>query len=182
MADDHSEHDRRFNFPSLPPILVRRSKRRTKTVSARVDGNHTLIDIPARFTSAEEMEWIERMVERLEAKQAPKHRSDDELLKKAKKLSKKYLDGAAKPKSVRWVTNQNSRWGSCTPADAAVRLSNRLQPFPKWVQDYVLLHELAHLIEPQHNEHFWSLVSAYPRHERARGFLEGYTHATSGKK
>jgi predicted metal-dependent hydrolase len=49
---------------------------------------------------------------------------------------------------------------------------------PAWVIDYVLLHELAHLIEQGHGPRFWDLLGAYPRTERARGFLEGYAAAS----
>jgi predicted metal-dependent hydrolase len=48
---------------------------------------------------------------------------------------------------------------------------------PDWVLDYVLLHELAHLVVPSHNSLFWNLVARYPRAERARGFLEGVSAA-----
>ena len=43
--------------------------------------------------------------------------------------------------------------------------------------DYVLLHELAHLVEQGHGPRFWRLLEAYPRTERARGFLEGFAAA-----
>ncbi|MEP6648839.1 MAG: YgjP-like metallopeptidase domain-containing protein, partial [Lapillicoccus sp.] len=42
-----------------------------------------------------------------------------------------------------------------------------------YVLDYVLLHELAHLLRPAHDGEFWELLRAYPRVERARGYLEG---------
>ena len=79
--------------------------------------------------------------------------------------------------SVRWVTNQNGRWGSCTPADRTIRISHRIQDMPDWVIDYVLLHELAHLVEANHGPRFWALVDTYPRAERAKGFLAGVSHA-----
>jgi hypothetical protein len=43
----------------------------------------------------------------------------------------------------------------------------------------VLLHELAHLVQPRHGPAFWALLQSYPRTERARGFLEGVA-ATAG--
>jgi predicted metal-dependent hydrolase len=75
------------------------------------------------------------------------------------------------------VNNQNGRWGSCTPADRTIRISDRIQDMPDWVIDYVLLHELAHLVVPSHDDRFWELVGRYPKSERARGYLEGITAA-----
>ena len=74
---------------------------------------------------------------------------------------------------MRWVQNQNGRWGSCTPADGTIRISDRVQEMPDWVIDYVLLHELAHLVIANHSAAFWALVGRYPKSERARGYLEG---------
>lgn len=102
---------------------------------------------------------------------------DDELAARAERLSEQYLHGRAVPDTVRWVTNQNSRWGSCTPSEASIRLSHRLQGMPEYVIDYVLLHELAHLLVPGHGPSFWKLLESYPRTERARGFLEGVVAA-----
>ena len=78
---------------------------------------------------------------------------------------------------MRWVDNQNSRWGSCTLADRTIRLSERLQAMPGWVLDYVLVHELAHLLEPGHDARFWAWVDRYPQAEKAKGYLLGWSEA-----
>lgn len=135
--------------------------------------------IPARMSRGEERRWVEVMVRRLDAQDARRRPSDEVLLARARALSSRHLDGRAQPASVRWVTNQGSRWGSCTPADGTVRLSTRLQGMPAWVVDYVLVHELAHLVIAEHSAAFWALVGCYPRAERARGYLEGVA-ATAG--
>jgi predicted metal-dependent hydrolase len=165
-------------FPE-PQVEVRRSARRRRTVSAYRDGDRTVVLIPARMSRAEEREWVAVMLERL-AKQDRKLRpSDRDLLARATELSRAWLAGRATPASVRWVGNQGSRWGSCTPVDRTIRLSSRLQGMPSWVVDYVLVHELAHLLVPGHGPDFWALVEAFPRTERARGYLEGVS-ATAG--
>jgi predicted metal-dependent hydrolase len=101
----------------------------------------------------------------------------DALSERAAALNERYLDGQALPTSVTWSNRQTGRWGSCTPADGTIRLSSRLQGMPDWVVDYVLLHELAHLLQPGHDPAFWALVGRFPRTERARGFLEGIAAA-----
>jgi hypothetical protein len=50
---------------------------------------------------------------------------------------------------------------------------------PQWVIDYVLLHELAHLLVAGHNAAFWKLLEAYPETQRAKAFLEGVSFATA---
>jgi predicted metal-dependent hydrolase len=72
---------------------------------------------------------------------------------------------------IRYVTNQNHRFGSCTPSNATIRLSHRLAEMPVWVLDYVIVHELAHLLQANHSARFWKLVNRYKLTERARGFL-----------
>jgi len=164
--------------PDLPPgVEVRRSRRRLRTVTAYRDAGRTVVMIPARFTEAQEHEWVERMLARLTAQDRRRRPPDAELMARAVDLSRRYLDGLARPASVSWAPNQNARWGSCTPADRTIRLSTRLQGMPSWVIDYVIVHELAHLIEQGHGPQFWALVDTYPRTERARGYLEGFAAA-----
>jgi hypothetical protein len=103
--------------------------------------------------------------------------SDPDLLARALRLDDEWFGGLATPESVRWVDNQGKRWGSCTPGDRAIRVSRRVATMPRWVLDYVLVHELAHLLEPGHDERFWAWVNRYPRTERAKGYLLGWSDA-----
>jgi len=161
-----------------PVVEVRRSRRRRRTVAAYREDDKVVVLVPARFTRAEEKEWVATMLARLEKSERRRRPSDAALSRRAAELSAKHLEGLAEPLTVRWVANQNSRWGSCTPSDRSIRLSTRLQGMPSWVIDYVLVHELAHLLEAGHTPTFWSWVDRYPRAERAKGFLEGVAAAS----
>ncbi|MEU4065797.1 M48 family metallopeptidase [Streptomyces wedmorensis] len=158
-------------------VEVRRSPRRSRTVSAYREGDRTIVLIPARMSEAEERRWVGVMLDKLAAQENRSVLGDRELTERALRLSEQYFEGRARPGSVRWVTNQNTRWGSCTPSEGSIRLSHRLQGMPEYVVDYVLLHELAHLLVPGHGPRFWRLLEAYPRTERARGYLEGVVAA-----
>ncbi|MDT0260560.1 M48 family metallopeptidase [Jatrophihabitans lederbergiae] len=165
-----------------PTIEIRRSARRRQTVAAYRDGDKIIILMPARTPKAEEERLVAEMVGRVtrrEAKlsQAGPRGSDSALVARARQLSSDYLQGLPRPSSVRWVTNMNRRWGSCTTTDGTIRLSHRLQSMPSWVIDYVLVHELSHLLQPGHGPEFWAWVDRYPRTERARGYLEGVATA-----
>lgn len=133
--------------------------------------------IPATMSRRQEAEWVETMLKRLERTERRKRLSDDDLMKRARRLNDRHLGGMAVPESVRWVDNHVARWGSCTPGDRTIRLSARLQGMPTWVVDYVLVHELAHLLETGHNDAFWAWVDRYPRAERAKGYLSGWSAA-----
>jgi hypothetical protein len=151
-------------------------------VSAYRDGDKIIILMPARMTKADEQRLVTEMIERVTrrettlAARGPRG-NDDELSRRALALSREYLGGRARPSSVRWVRNMNHRWGSCTPSDGTIRLSHRLQPMPSWVIDYVLVHELSHLLVGGHGPEFWAWANCYPRTERARGYLEGVAMA-----
>ncbi len=156
---------------------VRRSARRRSTVSAYRDGEKVVVLVPASLSTEEEADWVATMLARLERSEQRRRPTDDELLGRALALSDRYLGGLATPESVRWVDNQRARWGSCTPGERAIRLSDRLQGMPPWVVDYVLVHELAHFIEPAHGAPFWGWVDRYPQAERAKGYLLGWSAA-----
>jgi predicted metal-dependent hydrolase len=163
--------------PARKPLVeVRRSQRRRRTVSAYRDGGRVVVLIPDQFSRAEEREWVDRMLQRLDARDQRTRRDDAELATRAHRLITRYLPELPtdqRPASLRWVDNQHGRWGSCTPADRTIRISERIMDMPDWVIDYVLLHELSHLLVPSHSQRFWGLVARYPKAERARGYLEG---------
>ncbi|MFE4837627.1 M48 family metallopeptidase [Arthrobacter sp. NPDC056691] len=168
------------------PVEVRRSARRRRTVAAFWENGTAVVAIPAHFSRAQEADWVHRMLEKLRTQGEKRSSgagrrpsSDAALAAHAAQLSASYLGGRSAPASVRWVSNQNSRWGSATPSDGSIRLSDKLRPMPQWVIDYVLLHELAHLLVAGHNAAFWKLLEAYPETERAKAFLEGVSFATS---
>lgn len=158
-------------------IEIRRSARRTRSVSAYRDGTRFVVLVPARFSGAEEDRWVDRMVARLTRSAARTALDDEALHARARALSARYLPDAPEPATVRWSARQQLRWGSCTPVDATIRVSERLREMPRWVLDYVLVHELAHLVHADHGAGFEALVASYPLAERARGFLDGVSFA-----
>lgn len=162
---------------TTPDVEVRRSRRRRRTVSAYREGDRTVVLVPASFSPAEEAAWVERMLARLAAGDRRRQTTDEALTARAVRLSTHYLGGHARPASVRWVSTMGRRWASCTPTDGTIRVSDRLRDVPEHVVDYVLLHELAHLLVPGHGPAFWRLLASYPRLDRARGFLDGLAHA-----
>ena len=120
-----------MSTPAVPPdVEVRRSRRRRRTVSAYRDGDRIVVLIPATMSKRDEATWVADMVARIERQERRRLRSDDDLVARAAKLNDLYCGGLAVPASVRWVTNQNARWGSCTPGEGTIRLSDRLQKVP----------------------------------------------------
>ena len=154
--------------PELPPLEVRvtRSARRRKTAQAQLVDSILEVRIPAASTKAEERRFVEHFRDRFERSRAA---AVVDLERRAQRLADRH--GLPRPRSIRWVGNQRQQWGSCTPDDATIRLSDRMARFPGWVIDYVIVHELAHLVEADHGPAFWELVNRYPRTERARGYL-----------
>ena len=145
--------------------LVRGTRRR-KCVEGVLVGDRLRVSFPHWMTVADASAIAEELRTRMQRRLALER---IDLEKRARRLARRY--GLPRARSVTWAENQRERWGSCTPEDHSVRVSSRLAPYPDWVLDYVLVHELAHLAEPGHNAGFHDLVDRYPLAERARGFL-----------
>ena len=152
-------------------VDIIRSQKRKKTVSGELKNNVLIVRAPAHMSDEALAPIIEKLQIRLRKKAHRSSMSDAELEQMAQQLNKRYFSGRLVWQSIRYVTNQNKRFGSCTPATGTIRLSHRLAAMPDWVLKYVIVHELAHLQEANHGSNFWALVNKYPLTERARGYL-----------
>lgn len=156
------------------PYRVIRSARRTRSVQARLVGGVAEIRIPAHFTKAQEREVVGEMLAKLEKKTRARPLDDAALRSRAESLNSTILEGKARIGSIRWVSNQRSRWGSCTVSTGDIRISDRLKQVPDYVLDAVIVHELTHTFIPNHSAEFYAWADRAPRAERARGYLEAY--------
>ncbi len=172
--EDTAEPEMSDRRPPRPPVEVRTSPRRRKTASGFWQDGRVVILVPARLSKADRVELVEGLVQRVLAQRPNVTTSDRDLAHRAEVLADEYL-GGVRATSIRWVGNQQHRWGSCTSRTGEIRISERLRFVPGWVLDAVLVHELAHLIEPTHSARFHRLAHRYPRTEEADTFLAGYT-------
>src|SRR5215204_5576156 len=95
-----------------PVVEVRRSARRRRTVTAFRENGRVVVCVPARFSKAEEAQWVDTMLRRLATKESRRRPSDEQLLARARELARRYLDGRIRPRSVSWSATQQARWGS----------------------------------------------------------------------
>ena len=150
-------------------VLVKRSARSKKTIQARIVGGKMEILAPANISDAALESHISHLRAKLEKKIVP--RNDAHLVDRANYLNKKYFQGKLTWNSIKYSSRQEQRRGSCNTITRTILISQKLTHLPSWVEDYVIVHELAHLIEPNHGKRFKALVRRYPLAERAIGFL-----------
>ena len=161
-------------------IRVVRSAKRKKTISGAWKQDTMVVSVPAGLTEHAERLLVADMVKKVMRKVARGSATDPDaqLAARAREMDAQLFGGRADPSSVSWVSNQNRRWGSASLNSRRIRLSDRLRAMPQWVQDYVLAHELAHLVEPRdgHGPRFKAALSRYPRVHDANIFLSGVSH------
>jgi predicted metal-dependent hydrolase len=153
-----------------PPIRIVSSRRRRRTVSARLRSGVLELLVPSWMPSAERQQWAERMRERLERRVARSRPSDERLDERARALNERHFGGRLRWTSIGYA-EMSRRWGSCTFTTGAIRIAKRAATLPDWVLDYLLVHELAHLEHSDHGLEFHELENRYPRAERAKGYL-----------
>jgi len=161
-------------------VKIIRSRRRKRSVGARLVDDLLLINAPLMLPQ-ENLDKIINGFKNKFTRQKLKNELDKDknLLDLFSVLNKQYFDNKLKIESIEYSANQNSRLGCCNYRSAKILISHKIGRMPKWVRKYVLIHEMAHLIEPNHSRAFWDIVSRYRLAERARGYLMGFGSGNS---
>jgi len=158
-------------------IVVLRSKRRKKSISAYRQGGRIIISIPARMSKADERSVIPEMIAKIRAQEADESPSETMLMQRCVQLLERYApEITICPKSINW-RQMRERWGSCTSVDATIRISDRLKGAPDYALDYVLFHEAIHLHYFDHGPEFKAVLARFPEESRAEAYLEGFEAA-----
>jgi predicted metal-dependent hydrolase len=161
-------------------VIVKRSSRRRKTVQARMVDGALEVLAPAALSEEDLESHIARLRARLVRR--AEERDDASLEARARYLNQRYFGGGLAWESIRYSARQARRRGSCNSISRTILISHRLRDMPRWVEDYVIVHELAHLLEPNHGKRFKALIRRYPLAERAIGFLLATEMAEAGRR
>ena len=158
-------------------IVVIRSTRRKKNISAYRQGGRIVVSIPARMSKADEREMVPQMVAKIRAQEAAATMSEETLQARVDQLLTELApEITLRPSSINW-RGMRERWGSCTGTDRTIRISDRLKGAPDYVVDYVLFHEAIHLQYFDHGPEFKALLARFPREDQAEAYLSGYEAA-----
>ena len=158
-------------------IVVIRSTRRKKNISAYRQGGRIVVSIPARMSKADEREMVPQMVAKIRAQEAAATMSEESLhIRVDELLTELAPEITLRPSSINW-RGMRERWGSCTSVDRTIRISDRLKLAPEYAQDYVLFHEAIHLQFFDHGQGFTEVLSRFEDSELATAYLDGYEAA-----
>ena len=158
-------------------IIVIRSTRRKKNISAYRQGGRIVVSIPARMSKADERAMVPEMVAKIRAQEAAATMSEERLSSRVDELLTELApEISLRPSSINW-RGMRERWGSCTSTDRTIRISDRLKGAPDYVLDYVLFHEAIHLQVFDHGPEFKALLSRVPLEAQAEAYLSGYEAA-----
>ena len=158
-------------------IVVIRSARRKKSISAYRQGGRIVISIPARLSKADERAIVPEMIAKIRDQEASKTPGEAELASRIDQLLTELApEITARPASVVWRP-MRERWGSCTSVDRSIRISDRLKLAPEYALDYVLFHEAIHLQHFDHGQEFTAILNRFEDSELASAYLDGYEAA-----
>lgn len=111
-------------------IEIVRSRKRKKTVQAREENGKIYVYLPAGMSREEEKKYVDEIVKKMERRKRRRElNSDESLSRRAQELNEKYFGGKLEFE-IKYVTNQSRRFGSCTPQDKKIRISDRLVDMP----------------------------------------------------
>jgi len=128
-------------------IIVIRSKRRKRNLSAYRQGGRIVISIPASMSKADERAMVPEMIAKIRSQESAKTPTESVLTERIDALLSQWApEITQRPASVAW-RSMRERWGSCTSVDRTIRISDRLQLAPDYALDYVLFHEAIHPLQ-----------------------------------
>ena len=158
------------NSDHRPPVRIIASRKRRRTVAARLRSGVLELMVPASMPHSERQRWAEVMTRRLERRAERSRPSDERLHQRARNLNDRHFGGHLRWTSIGFAEMERL-WGSCTFTEGHIRIARRAASLPDWVLDYLLMHELAHLVHSDHGSEFHELEKRYPLTERAKGYL-----------
>ena len=158
-------------------ILVIRSARRKRNISAYRQGGRIIVSIPARMSKADEHAIVPEMIAKIRSQENERTPSEERLMERTAELMASLApEITARPASINWRP-MRERWGSCTGTERTIRISDRLKGAPEYVVDYVLYHEAIHLQYFDHGPEFKALLARFPLEAQAEAYLSGYEAA-----
>ncbi|MBQ8404274.1 MAG: M48 family metallopeptidase [Clostridia bacterium] len=169
----------------MPEFEIKRSSRKTLSIEITREAK-VLVRAPQRIKRdaidafvLKNKAWIYEHIKKMEEKNAREAVDDAkkaELTALAKLIIPKKVESFAKiirvkPTSVK-ITSAKTRFGSCSGKNALC-FSYRVMLYPKKAIDYVIIHELCHILHHNHSKEFWNEVEKYmPDYKTAENLLK----------
>ena len=178
MSDDFAG-DEDLTLPGISEgeIVVIRSARRKRNISAYRQGGRIIVSIPARMSKADEHAIVPEMIAKIRSQENERTPSEERLMERTCDLLASLApEITARPASINWRP-MRERWGSCTSVDRTIRISDRLKLAPDYALDYVLFHEAIHLQHFDHGAEFTEVLARFEDSELASAYLDGYEAA-----
>ena len=153
-------------------------RKAVKNVNARLRGSTLSVSAPLKMPQATldgiVIDLAQKLVRRVHAQRV---NQEEDALALARRGAARFTPWVPQPldvQAVRLVASQQACWGSYSLATRTIRLNAVLRRMPRWVMEAVVVHELAHIVHPNHSPAFWELARrVYPETDRARAFLAG---------
>jgi predicted metal-dependent hydrolase len=165
----------------LPPYTVTRKRIRTLRLTVKAPHGDVHVSAPPHVSErsiaafvAEKAAWIAKHQERVRSQPAPLQAGPEterlrrQLRRDAPPLIAYWADRMNLPVPTLSVRRMTSRWGSCNPQQVRMSLNLELARRDPELLEYVIVHELAHLIETGHNQRFYAVMDQYLPDWRAK--------------